>query len=219
MSTNQFLPAHVDAFVVETMSRETPLQKRLRAETAKMPMHQMQISADEGAFLAFLVKMTGAKRILEIGTFTGYSALAMALAMPEHGRIVACDVSEEWTSIARDYWQEAGVANKIDLRIAPALETTRQLIGQGAAGTFDLAFVDADKANYDAYYEACLTLVREGGLIVLDNMLWGGSVADENDQDKQTKVLRALNLKLREDVRVDISLLTIADGVMLARKK
>lgn len=219
MSTNQFLPAHVDTFVVEIINRETALQKRLRAETAKMPMHQMQISADEGAFLAFLVKMTGAKRVLEIGTFTGYSALAMALAMPEHGRIVACDVNEEWTFIAREYWQEAGVANKIDLRLAPALETTRQLIGQGAAGSFDLAFVDADKANYDAYYEACLTLVRDGGLIVLDNMLWGGAVADENDQDKQTKVLRALNLKLREDVRVDISLLTIADGVMLVRKK
>ncbi len=219
MSTNQFIPAHIDAFVVDTISRETPLQKRLRAETAKMPMFQMQISADEGAFLAFLVKMTGAKRVIEIGTFTGYSALAMALAMPGDGRIVACDVSEEWTSIARRYWQEAGVADKIDLRIAPALETMNQLAGQGAAGTFDLAFIDADKANYDGYYESCLALVRSGGLIVLDNMLWGGAVADENDQDKQTQVLRALNLKLRDDARVDISLLTIADGVMLARKK
>ncbi len=215
MSTNQFIPAHVDSFVVDTINRETPLQKRLRAETAKMPMHQMQISADEGAFLAFLVKMTGAKRVLEIGTFTGYSALAMAMAMPEDGKVVACDVNEEWTSIARKYWQEAGVAHKIDLHLAPALET----VGKLPAGSFDMAFIDADKANYDAYYEACLNLVRVGGLIVLDNMLWGGAVADENDQDKQTKVLRALNLKMRDDTRVDISLLTLADGVMLARKK
>jgi len=215
MSTNQFIPAHVDSFVVDTINRETPLQKRLRAETAKMPMSQMQISADEGTFLAFLVKMTGAKRVLEIGTFTGYSALAMAMAMPEDGKVVACDVSEEWTAIARKYWQEAGVANKIDLHLAPALET----VGKLPAGSFDMAFIDADKANYDAYYEACLNLVRVGGLIVLDNMLWGGAVADENDQDKQTKVLRALNLKMRDDKRVDISLLTLADGVMLARKK
>lgn len=219
MSTNQFLPAHVDAFVVETINRETPLQKRLRAETATMPMFQMQISADEGAFLAFLVKMIGAKRVLEIGTFTGYSALAMALAMPDDGRITACDVNEEWTGIARNYWQQADVAHKIDLRLAPALQTLKHLMEQGAAASFDLAFIDADKANYDAYYEACLVLVRSGGLIVLDNMLWGGAVADANDQDKQTRVLRALNLKLRDDARVDISLLSIADGVMLARKK
>ena len=218
MSSNPFLPELVETFVTETINRETKVQRKLRDETQKMPMHQMQISPDEGAFLAMLVRITNARNVLEVGTFTGYSALAMALALPEGGKIVCCDVSKEWTDIAKGYWREAGVENKIDLRIAPAQETLDAMIKEGKKDIFDLAFIDADKAGYDGYYEACLKLVRAGGVIAFDNMLWGGAVADENEKEASTKALRALNLKLRDDKRVDISLVTVADGVMLARK-
>ncbi len=219
MSANQFIPASVNNFVVEVINRETDVQKRLRVETAKMPLHQMQISADEGAFLAFLIKMTGARQVLEIGTFTGYSALSMAMALPENGTLIACDASKEWTDIAQRYWREARVSHKIELCLGHAMETLNGLLAEGRTECFDLAFIDADKINYDAYYEACLKLVKVGGVIVLDNMLWSGTVADETEQDIQTSTLRMLNLKLRDDPRVDISLLTVADGVMLVRKR
>jgi caffeoyl-CoA O-methyltransferase len=156
---------------------------------------------------------------LEIGTFTGYSALSVALALPEDGQLIACDVSEEWTSIGRRYWQEAGVASRIDLRIGPALDTLAKLLQELGTSSFDFAFIDADKEAYDAYYEACLKLVRPNGLILLDNMIWSGQVADLNVQDEDTRTLRALNEKIRDDGRVEACLLTVGDGVMMARKR
>jgi predicted O-methyltransferase YrrM len=219
MGNNPFLPAHVEQYVTAAITRETSVQKRLREETMQMPMHVMQISPDEAEFLAMLVRMIDAKNVLEIGTFTGYSALAMALALPEGGRLTACDISKEWTDIARRYWQEAGVAGKINLRLAPAKETLDALLKEGKKDSFDLAFIDADKTGYDGYYEACLKLVHVGGLIAFDNMLWGGAVADPKENASDTKALRALNLKLRDDPRVDMCLLTVADGVALARRR
>jgi predicted O-methyltransferase YrrM len=219
MSKRSLLPDAVERYVSEAITRETPLQKRLRAETAALPRAVMQIGPDQGAFLAMLIHLTGARRALEIGTFTGYSSLAVATALPADGKLIACDVSEEWTRIARRYWQEAGLAGKIELRLGPAAETLAALTIESGAGSFDFAFIDADKTSYDAYYEACLWLVRPGGLIVLDNMLWDGTVADPAVQDAETKALRTLNLKIRDDSRVEACLLTVGDGVMLARKK
>lgn len=219
MGTNPFLPEHVEHYVVSTVTREMPVQRRLREETQKMPYHVMQVTPDEAAFLSMLVAMTGARRVLEIGTFTGYSALAMALALPEDGLLVACDMNEEWTSIGRRYWREAGVEEKIDLRLGRAQETLNAMLEEGAANAFDLAFIDADKQGYDAYYETCLQLVRPGGMIAIDNALWGGAVAVPEDNEASTRALRALNLKIRNDDRVDACMLTIADGIMLARKR
>jgi predicted O-methyltransferase YrrM len=199
-------------------TRESALQKRLRDETAKLPGAGMQIGADLGALLRLLVELTGARRTIEIGTFTGYSALAVAMALPPDGAIVCCDINEAWTRIARRYWREAGVAGKIDLRLAPALETLRNLQRDPGPGSFDFAFVDADKTGYDGYYEACLTLLRPGGLIAFDNMLWSGAVADPRQNDPDTVALRALNLKVRDDSRVTSCLVSIGDGVLLARK-
>jgi predicted O-methyltransferase YrrM len=179
----------------------------------------MQIGADQGALLALLAKLVGARRAIEIGTFTGYSALAVASALPADGKLICCDVSEEWTSIARRYWQEAGVAGRIELRLAPATDTLAALLKQGGAETFDFAFIDADKPNYDAYYEACLKLLRRGGAIALDNTLWSGKVADPDVHDEDTDALRAINAKIRDDGRVDACLLTVGDGVMLVRKR
>jgi len=213
------LPDAVERYVIGTIAHETPVQKRLREETSKLPEAGMQIGADQGAFLALLVRAIGARRAIEIGTFTGYSALAVATALPAGGKLVACDVSAEWTAIGRRYWAEAGVAAKIDLRLGPALETLGQLRKEHGAGSFDFAFIDADKASYDAYYEACLELLRAGGLVALDNMLWNGAVADRKKNDATTKALRALNAKIAADPRVEASLLTIGDGVMLARKR
>ncbi len=213
------LPDAVESYVCTTIARETPVQKRLRAETAKLPEAGMQIGADLGALLALLVHAIGARRAIEIGTFTGYSALTVAAALPADGRLVACDVNAEWTAIGRRYWAEAGVMARIDLRLAPALDTLAQLRREEGAGTFDLAFIDADKTSYDAYYEGCLELLRAGGLIALDNMLWSGAVADPGKTDATTKALRALNAKIAADPRVESSLLTIGDGVMLARKR
>ena len=187
-------------------------------ETAKLPGAGMQIGADLGALLRLLVELTGARRTIEIGTFTGYSALAVAMALPPDGAIVCCDINEAWTRIARRYWREAGVAGKIDLRLAPALETLRNLQRDPGPGSFDFAFVDADKTGYDGYYEACLTLLRPGGLIAFDNMLWSGAVADPRQNDPDTVALRALNLKVRDDSRVTSCLVSIGDGVLLARK-
>jgi predicted O-methyltransferase YrrM len=212
-------PAKVERYVSEEITHETPVQKRLRAETARLPQGGMQIGADQGALLALLVRSLDARMALEIGTFTGYSALAVAAALPPGGKLVCCDISDEWTTIARRYWKEAGVAEKIELRLAPALQSLRALERERGAGSFDFAFVDADKTAYDAYYESCLKLLRPGGLVAFDNVLWSGTVADPKAHDADTDALRALNVKIRDDARVDSCLLTVGDGVMLARKR
>jgi O-methyltransferase len=217
--SRSLVPDEVERYVSVEISRETPLQRRLREETSHLPLAGMQIGADQGALLAMLVRSLAAQRAIEVGTFTGYSALAVASALPAGGKLVCCDVSEEWTNIARRYWKEAGVADRIELKLAPASETLAALIRDGGAGTFDFAFIDADKPNYGAYYEACLTLLRAGGLIALDNMLWSGRVADPQFHDADTDALRALNAKIRDDARVDACLLTVGDGVMLAQKR
>ena len=199
--------------------RESEILTQLRQETTQQPMSQMQISPEQGQFMALLVQLMGAKKTLEIGVFTGYSALVVALALPSNGKVVACDVSEEYTTIARRYWQQAGVADKIELHIAPALETLDQLLAAGQAGTFDFAFIDADKSNYDGYYERSLQLVRSGGLVAIDNVLWSGRVADPQVQDNRTNSIRAFNQKVHEDARVNLSLVPIGDGLTLARKR
>jgi predicted O-methyltransferase YrrM len=199
-------------------AREAPAQIRCRAETAKMPNAMMQIAPEQGAFLGVLVKLTGAKRYVEIGTFTGYSALSVALAMPADGKLVALDVSKEYTDKARGYWKEAGVEGKIDLRLGSGLEALDTMIANGE-GPIDLAFIDADKPNYDGYYERVLKLLRPGGLVALDNMLWSGRVADPAASDADTSALRALNAKIHADTRVDMALATVGDGVMLAVKR
>ena len=209
----------LEAYVLQVGTREPDVLVRLREETASIPQHGMQIAPEEGAFLAMLVELTGARRCIEVGTFTGYSSTAVALALPEDGRVVCCDVSEEWTSMARRYWQEAGVAHKVDLRIAPAAETLDGLLEQGDEDSYDFAFVDADKAGYDGYYERLLRLVRPGGLIAFDNTLWGGAVLEDDAEDKDTRALQALNTKLAGDERVSICLLPLADGVTLARRR
>lgn len=178
----------------------------------------MQIGADQGAFLSLLVSAIGAKRAIEIGTFTGYSAISIASALPEDGRLICCDVSEEWTGIAKRYWKEARLDARIDLRLAPALDTLNGLLGDDGEGTFDFVFIDADKTGYDAYYEACLKLLCRGGVMAIDNTLWGGAVAEKKG-DADTEALKVLNLKLADDSRVDSSLLTIGDGVTLVRKR
>jgi predicted O-methyltransferase YrrM len=207
------------AYIRRVSLREPDILRRLREETASHPRVSMQISPEQGQFMALLIHMLGARRTLEIGVFTGYSSLAVALALPEDGRVIACDVSEEYTAVARRYWREAGVESKIDLRLRPALETLNNLIALGQAGSFDFAFIDADKENYDNYYERCLTLVRPGGLIAVDNVLWSGRVIDAADKDADTRAIRAFNKKLLTDDRVWLSLLPIRDGVTLACKK
>lgn len=199
--------------------REPDVLQKLRHETRLHPMGQMQISPEQGQFMGLLMQLMGATKTLEIGVFTGYSALAVALALPPHGQIVACDVSADYTAIAQRYWQQAGVANKIDLRLAPALETLDQLLADGQQGSFDFAFIDADKSNYNNYYERSLQLVRTGGLIAIDNVLWSGRVADPNTQDNRTRTIQALNQKIYSDQRVTLSLIPIADGLTLALKR
>ncbi len=205
-------------YLLDVSLRETPIQRRLREETARMEMAGMQISPEQGQFMALLVALMGARNTLEVGVFTGYSALCVAGALPEDGRILACDVSEEWTSIARRYWKEAGVDGKIELRLAPATETLAALIEGGEKGRFDFAFIDADKENYGVYFEQCLELLRPGGLIAVDNTLWSGSVLDAEDQSKDTKAIRELNKALRKDSRIRLSLVPIGDGLTLAMK-
>ncbi len=199
-------------------SREPDVLRQLREETARHPMVAMQVSPEQGQFMALLIQLMGAKKILEIGVFTGYSSLWTALALPSDGKLVACDVNEEWTSIARHYWQQAGVANKVDLRLVPALETLEQLLAAGQAEAFDFVFIDADKENYLNYYEQSLQLLRPGGLIAIDNVLWSGRVANRQLQDKSTTAIRALNEKLHHDQRVALSLIPIGDGLTLALK-
>lgn len=206
-------------YLLEVSLREPALLARLREETARRGDAGMQISPEQGQFMALLIELTGATRVLEIGTFTGYSALAMALALPPEGRIVACDVEPETTAVARRYWSEAGVAEKIDLRLAPALDTLDRLLAEGAAGSFDFAFIDADKGNYEAYYERCLALLRQGGLLAIDNVLWGGQVADPRARDPDTEAIRALNSRLHDDPRISLSLVPVSDGLSLARKR
>jgi predicted O-methyltransferase YrrM len=199
--------------------RESAALAALREETRRLPAARMQISPEQGAFMALLVRLMGARRLLEVGTFTGYSALAMAEALPDDGRLTACDVSEAWTAMAVTAWKRAGVSHKIDLRLAPALDTLDDLLRQGAADSYDFMFIDADKSSYDGYYERGLKLVRPGGLIAIDNVLWGGSVADQQRQDDDTRAIRALNDKVRDDSRVDATMLPLGDGLILARRR
>ncbi|WP_392480393.1 class I SAM-dependent methyltransferase [Nostoc sp. C110] len=206
-------------YLLSVSLREPEILLKLRQETANHPRSTMQISPEQGQFMRLLVQLIGAKKTLEVGVFTGYSSLSVALALPDDGKIIAADVSEEFTAIARRYWQEAGVAHKIDLRLAPGLETLDQLLATGQADTFDFAFIDADKENYDGYYERSLQLLRPGGLIAIDNVLWSGQVADPENQDESTQSIRALNEKLHHDERVTLSLVPIADGLTLAIKR
>lgn len=205
-------------YLLSVSLREPEILAELRRETMAMSERSMQIAPEQGQFMALLVRLSGARRILEIGTFTGYSALAMALALPPEGRIVACDVSEPWTQIARRYWQRAGVDTRIELRLAPALQTLDALIAEGGGGSFDFAFIDADKGLYLDYYERSLALLRPGGLIAVDNTLWGGSVADPAKTDADTDAIRAFNAALHADPRIELSLVLIGDGLTLARK-
>ncbi|BAZ54028.1 O-methyltransferase family protein [Nostoc sp. NIES-4103] len=205
-------------YLLSVSLREPEILTQLRQETAQYPIGRMQIAPEQGQLMALLVQLMGAKKTLDIGVFTGYSSLVVALALPTTGKVVACDISEEFTAIARRYWQQAGVADKIDLHIAPALETLDRLLAAGEAESFDFAFIDADKSNYDNYYERSLQLVRPGGLIAIDNVLWSGRVADPQVQDNRTKRIRAFNQKLHQDQRISLSLIPIADGLTLALK-
>ncbi|QZZ20259.1 class I SAM-dependent methyltransferase [Leptothermofonsia sichuanensis E412] len=206
-------------YLLSVSLREPEVLAELRQETAGHPRSVMQIAPDQGQFMALLIRLIGAKKALEVGVFTGYSSLCVALALPPEGKLIACDISEEYTAIARRYWQKASVTDKIDLRIAPALETLDQLVTAGQANSFDFAFIDADKENYLNYYERALQLVRPGGLIAVDNVLWGGAVADPAVQDESTQAIRAFNQTLHRDERVDLSLVAIADGLTLAMKR
>ncbi len=208
----------LETYVDEVGVRETPAQIRCRRETARMTESNMQIGPEQGAFMALLVRAMGVKRYIEVGTFTGYSALSVALALPDDGKLIALDVSKEYTDLARGYWAEAGVADKIDLRLGRAVETLDRMIAAGETA-FDFAFIDADKPAYDAYYERLLRLLRPGGLIALDNMLWSGKVADPADMTENTVAIRALNRKIHDDARVDMAMTTVGDGVLLARKR
>jgi len=206
-------------YLLAVSSREAPVLSQLREKTDKLEAASMQISPDQGQFMALLLKLINARRVLEIGTFTGYSALVMALALPEDGKIICCDKSEEWTSIAEEYWAKAKVDGKIDLRLGSALDTLNELVDAGEAGKFDFMFIDADKENIPNYFELGLKLVRPGGLIAVDNVLWGGSVINPEKQDADTIAIRAFNQQLKEDDRVDLSLVPIGDGLTLAMKK
>jgi caffeoyl-CoA O-methyltransferase len=209
----------IHRYLVEHSVREPDVLARLRAATASLPLAQMQIGPEQGQLLALLAKLVGAKRCVEVGVFTGYSSLAVALALPDDGRILACDVSKEWTAMARRFWREAGVEHKIELKLQPAVRTLEERLAAGEAGRYDFAFVDADKPAYDSYYELLLKLLRPGGLMALDNTLWSGAVLNPEEREPNTVALRALNDKLHRDERIDLSLLPVGDGVTLARKR
>lgn len=206
-------------YLLDVSLREPELFRRLRDAMATHPRASMQIAPEQGQFMALLVRLLGVRRIIEIGVFTGYSSLWMARALPADGELIACDVSEEWTAIAREYWQEAGVENRIRLRLAPAVDTLTELLADGQAGTFDLVFIDADKENVDRYYELSLQLLRPGGLILVDNVLWSGRVIDPAVTDPGTEALRVFNRKLHTDERIELSMLPVGDGLTLAMKR
>lgn len=205
-------------YLLDASLRDHPVLAALREANLAHPLARMQIAAEQGQFMQLLVRLLGARNTIEIGAFTGYSALAVALALPDDGKVLACDISREYTDIARGYWEQAAVAHKIDLCIAPALDTLDALIAAGRAGSFDFAFIDADKTSYDAYYERCLVLLRQGGLIAVDNVLWSGRVAYPAE-DEDTAALQAFNRKLRDDPRIDLSMHPLGDGLTLARKR
>lgn len=205
-------------YLLSVSLREPEVLRRLRGETAKHPMANMQIAPEQGQFMALLVSLVGARKALEVGVFTGYSSLCVALALPPGGRLVACDISEEWTAIGRRYWAEAGVGDKITLELAPAIDTMDALLAGGAHETFDFVFIDADKENYHAYYERALALLRRGGLIVVDNVLWSGKVADRSEHDAATLAIRDFNSRVHADPRIYLSILPVADGLTLALK-
>jgi len=205
-------------YLIDHSLREHPQQAALRDATRGHERAAMQISPEQGQFMAMLVKLTGARRTIEVGVFTGYSALSVALALPEDGRILACDISDDYTRIGKPFWERADIAHKIDLQLGPALQTLDRQLAAGQAGQFDFAFIDADKVSYDGYYERCLQLLRPGGLLAIDNTLWGGRVAEPADSD-DTAALQALNRKLHHDERIDLSLLPLGDGLTLARKR
>jgi len=205
-------------YLVSVSLRESELLKRLRGETVVDEMSRMQISPEQGQFMSMLIRLIGAKKALEVGVYTGYSSLCIALAMHGDGQLVACDINEQWTAVAKRYWQEAGVSDKIDLRLGLAVDTLMGLLASGEAGSYDFAFIDADKKSYETYYELCLELLRAGGLIAIDNVLWGGAVADEDIMDEDTQTIRKLNKFILGDKRVEISLVPIGDGLTLARK-
>lgn len=213
------LTPKVYSYLQKMSLREPEVLRKLREQTHKMSMSQMQISPEQGQFMRLLIELMGAAKTLDIGVFTGYSALSVALSLPENGKVIGCDINGDWTSIARRYWEMAGVTNKIDLRLAPALETLQSLIDGGETGTFDFAFIDADKANYLNYYEKSLILVRQGGLIAIDNVLWSGDVADPEVADANTMAIRKVNEVLLMDERVSMSMLPVGDGLTLARKR
>ncbi len=219
MGRSFLIPENLGHYIDNTWIREHEALAELREETSKLENAGMQIAPDQGQFMGFLVKAMGVKRILEVGVFTGYSSTAMALALPDDGQIVACDISEEFTNMARRYWDKAGVAGKIELKLGPATETLDAMLTDGQAGSFDFAFIDADKINYMAYYERVLSLLRKGGMVAIDNVLWSGKVADLSVLDEDTAALRQLNEHLHKDDRIDLCLVTIGDGVTLARKR
>lgn len=213
------LPANLHEYLLEVGVREPDLLRELRDETAALPEHDMQIAPEQGAFMGLLVELVGARRCVEVGTFTGYSSLTIALAMPPDGSLVCCDISREWTDVARRYWERAGVADKIELRLGPALDTLDAMLAEGLAGTFDFAFLDADKDRYPEYSDRLLALLRPGGLLAIDNVFWGGEVADPTVDDSSVRGIRSMNQSLAEDGRVSLAMVPIADGLTLARKR
>ncbi|MDN5924279.1 MAG: class I SAM-dependent methyltransferase [Xanthomonadales bacterium] len=216
---NEFIPEPINRYLIEHSLHEPAILRELRELTAELAQAQMQISPLQGQFMAMLIKLTGAKRCIEVGTFTGYSSLAVALALPDDGHIIACDVSAQWTAIAQRFWAQAGVADKVTLELRPAAETLQAMLDAGQSGSHDFVFIDADKAAYQTYYELALKLLRPGGLIVIDNTLWSGKVADAAIDDANTSALRAFNQHLHADQRIDLSVLPISDGLSLARKR
>jgi len=218
-SRNAYIADEIYGYILDNSLREPPILEKLRRQTQEMPEGMMQISPDQGQFMGLVVRLTGARRVVEVGTFTGYSSTVMALALPADGHLVACDESAEYTDIAARYWREAGVADRIELRLGPAVGSLDALLTEGAAGSFDIAFIDADKVNYAAYYERCLELLRPGGLVMIDNVLWGGRTADAEVDDESTAAIRALNAAIHRDERVDCSLLSVGDGLTLACKR